>query len=51
MSQTTFPIDRDAPITGEQIEALRVAVGWDRMTGTYDQILPRSYTYFVTTQP
>ncbi|MGQ9630397.1 MAG: GNAT family N-acetyltransferase [bacterium] len=42
----THQIVRQAPITGAQIEALRAAVGWDSMRGTYDRILARSYTHF-----
>ena len=37
---------RQAPITGTDVEALRAAVGWDRMAGRYDAILERSYTHF-----
>jgi ribosomal protein S18 acetylase RimI-like enzyme len=43
-------IVRQAPLTGAQIEALRVAVGWDEMPGMYDQILARSYTHFSVTE-
>jgi GNAT superfamily N-acetyltransferase len=37
---------RNAMLNGKQIEDLRVSVGWDRMDGYYDRILPRSYTHF-----
>jgi ribosomal protein S18 acetylase RimI-like enzyme len=42
----TYQVERHAPVTGAQIEALREAVGWDRMAGMYDLILSRSYTHF-----
>ncbi len=41
-----YPIHRNAPLHGKQVEDLRVAIGWDRMDGYYDRILPRSYAYF-----
>jgi GNAT superfamily N-acetyltransferase len=41
-----FTIERDAVLTGEQVEVLRTAVGWDRMAGYYDRILARTYTHF-----
>jgi GNAT superfamily N-acetyltransferase len=41
-----FIIERDADLTGEQVESLREAVGWDRMTGYYDHILANTYTHF-----
>jgi ribosomal protein S18 acetylase RimI-like enzyme len=46
----TFLVQRDAPLTGAQIEDLRVAVGWDRMAGRYDRILVRAYSYFSISQ-
>jgi GNAT superfamily N-acetyltransferase len=45
MNQTLF-IQRNANLKGQQIEDLRVAVGWDRMDGYYDRILARAYTHF-----
>jgi ribosomal protein S18 acetylase RimI-like enzyme len=42
----TYQVERQAPLTGAQVEALREAVGWDRMTGMYDLILNRTYTHF-----
>lgn len=41
-----FLFERQAPLTGVQIEELRVAVGWDKMSGFYDRILAKSYTHF-----
>jgi chloramphenicol 3-O phosphotransferase len=41
-----FPIERDASLTGEQIESFREAVGWDRMAGCYDHILAHTYAHF-----
>jgi chloramphenicol 3-O phosphotransferase len=41
-----FTIQRGALIQEQEIEALRVAVGWDRSAGTYDRILPNTYTHF-----
>jgi ribosomal protein S18 acetylase RimI-like enzyme len=41
-----FQVTRGKIVTGTEIEDLRVAVGWDRMEGQYDQILSRSYTHF-----
>lgn len=50
-SQTeSFIIRRDALIQGQDIEALRVAVGWDSSAGTYDRILPKTYTHFSSHQ-
>jgi len=45
MDQTPT-IQRNANLSGRQIEDLRVAVGWDRMEGYYDRILPQSYAHF-----
>ncbi len=42
----SYPIQRDAAIPGQEIEALRVAVGWVSSVGTYDLILPKTYTHF-----
>lgn len=41
-----FFIERQAHLRGTQIEELRIAVGWDKMTGFYDRILAKSYTHF-----
>lgn len=40
------PVERNARLSGRQIEDLRIAVGWDRMEGYYDRILANSYAYF-----
>jgi GNAT superfamily N-acetyltransferase len=40
------PIQRNAKLNGTEIEALRVAVGWDRMDGYYHRILAHSYSHF-----
>ena len=37
---------RDHPVTPEEIEILRAAVGWDKMAGKYDRILPRLYAQY-----
>ena len=42
----SYPIVRQASLLGIQIEELRSAVGWERMSGMYDQILAQSYTHF-----
>jgi GNAT superfamily N-acetyltransferase len=39
-------IKRDEPVAAEEIEALRVAVGWDRFENKYERIIPNSYTHF-----
>ena len=39
-------IDQDIHLGEADVEALRVAVGWDPMHGVYDRILDRSYTHF-----
>jgi ribosomal protein S18 acetylase RimI-like enzyme len=41
-----FSIERDASLTGEQVESLREIVGWDRMAGCYDHILAHTYAHF-----
>src|SRR5512136_1333836 len=43
---TGYQIERNASLTGKQIEDLRETVGWDRMDGIYDGILARAYTHF-----
>jgi GNAT superfamily N-acetyltransferase len=40
-------ITKDGPVDPREIENLRVAVGWDRSVGTYDQLLPRRYAYYI----
>jgi GNAT superfamily N-acetyltransferase len=39
-------IKRDAPVKGEEIEALRAAVDWERLENKYDRTLTNSYTHF-----
>jgi ribosomal protein S18 acetylase RimI-like enzyme len=41
-----FLIERNASLTGEQVESLRESVGWDRMAGYYEQILANTYAHF-----
>jgi ribosomal protein S18 acetylase RimI-like enzyme len=41
-----YPVVRQAPLSGSQVEELRVAVGWARLPGRYDQILAQSYAHF-----
>jgi ribosomal protein S18 acetylase RimI-like enzyme len=36
---------RDGPVEPTEIEALRVAVGWDSREGTYETILERGYAH------
>ncbi len=43
---TDYQILQQALLTGEQVESLRVAVGWDRMAGKYEEILRRSFMHF-----
>ena len=40
-----LPIIRDAPLTGDAVESLREAAGWDRTTHS-DAMLAGSYTHF-----
>ncbi len=42
----SYIILRDAALSGEEVENLRVLVGWDRMEGYYDRILQNSYAHF-----
>jgi len=37
---------RDQPVKHEEIESLRAAVGWDKMEGKYDRILPKLYSWY-----
>lgn len=39
-------IKRDEPVTPQEIEDLRAAVGWERLENKYDRILAHSYTHF-----
>jgi GNAT superfamily N-acetyltransferase len=39
-------IERDGPVTPGEIEALRVAVGWDASAGTYARVLPRHWAHY-----
>jgi ribosomal protein S18 acetylase RimI-like enzyme len=39
-------IKRDAPVRAEEIEALRLSVGWEKFENKYDRVLAHSYTHF-----
>jgi GNAT superfamily N-acetyltransferase len=39
-------VRRDEPVKAEEIEALRIAVGWEKFENKYDRIIPNSYTHF-----
>jgi ribosomal protein S18 acetylase RimI-like enzyme len=41
-----FMVQRDVPLTGSAVEALRIQVGWDGMPGYYQKILDHSYAHF-----
>jgi N-acetylglutamate synthase-like GNAT family acetyltransferase len=41
-----YQIFRGKPVKQEEIEYLRLAVGWDKMEGKYDQILQNLYTHY-----
>jgi ribosomal protein S18 acetylase RimI-like enzyme len=41
-----YTVLRDQPVAREEIESLRESVGWDRMEGKYDRILPRLHTHY-----
>ena len=45
-----YTISRRAKVDGKDVENLRASVGWDRMDGQYDQILPKSYAQFTATE-
>ena len=40
-----FTIERDDPVSGTAIEALRLAVGWDEEAGKYDQVLTNAWMH------
>ncbi|HCN08506.1 MAG TPA: GNAT family N-acetyltransferase [Lentisphaeria bacterium] len=40
-----FTIERDNPVSGTAIEALRLEVGWDKEAGKYDQILANAWMH------
>ena len=46
MTDATHQVKRDGPVSAQEIEVLRVAVGWDRFEGKYEQILRNSYAHF-----
>jgi GNAT superfamily N-acetyltransferase len=39
-------IVREGTVAPAEIEALRIAVGWDKGSGNYDKILQRHFTYY-----
>jgi len=39
-------IVRDGPLTPDEIEELRTAVGWEQTDGTYGEILQRHYAHY-----
>lgn len=44
--QEAFTVERDKPVIGEEIESLRVAVGWDKFEGKYNYIQNKMYTHY-----
>jgi ribosomal protein S18 acetylase RimI-like enzyme len=46
MAADVPPIERNKPVSAEEIENLRAAVGWDRAEGTFDRVLRGSYAYY-----
>ena len=44
--KTNYKILRDHKIKPEEIESLRIIIGWDKMEGKYALILPKLYTYY-----
>lgn len=42
-----FSVEKCQPVRPDEIESLRVAVGWDRMEGSYGTILPKLYAYYL----
>ena len=44
--EVKYQILRDRPVSQKEIESLRLAVGWDKMEGKYQQILKNVYTYY-----
>ena len=40
-----FTIERDNPVSGAAIEALRLAVGWDEEAGKSDQVLANAWMH------
>lgn len=41
-----YRVLRNQPIEPHEIESLRTLVGWDKMEGKYQRILPKLYTYY-----
>jgi len=44
--KVNYQIFQDKPVKQEEIEALRSAVGWDKMEGKYDRIIQNLYTHY-----
>lgn len=40
-----FSVQRDCPITAEEIGGLRASVGWDRDAGNWDRVLENAYMH------
>ena len=44
--EDSYHIERDQPVTPDEINALRASVAWDLVDETYHQILERGYTHY-----
>ena len=41
-----YPVEKDQPVTPDEINALRSSVGWDPVGETYHQVVERGYSHY-----
>ena len=46
MSQTDFVVQRNAPVTRDEYDALRITVGWNSLGAKTQQVLTQAYAHF-----
>ena len=46
MMKHAYQVERDKPVTPDEINALRSSVGWDLVGESYHQVLERGYTHY-----
>jgi len=42
----SYQVEKDQPVTLDEINTLRSSVGWDLVDETYNQVLERGYTHY-----
>jgi hypothetical protein len=44
--ETLYPVERDRPVTVNEVNELRLSAEWDLVDETFRQVLERSYSHY-----